>query len=208
DKQLQDFTFKINNISDSQKQLKNSAESLGSYAKKIGSVQTELASKTHDFSNTVNQIGRIATEIDTETQAIKTNTHNFKTEYQSVANAAGSLNKQVEIAEQMVLRFSGLISSLLSNDSGSTKTNQGLEEIITELRKTLTQAIQTLDNFRELGEKVSSTLISNGDNIKSVLKNIIQDTNALENEIRARLKEIRDQRDQTNTKTSDPKSSS
>jgi len=208
DKQLKDFSSKINKISDSQKQLKSTTELLDSYPRKFESFQTELASKTQEFSDKVNQLSRITTEIDTETQTLRKNTHNLETEYTGVANAAAILNTQVQAAERTFLKFSTFITNLLSNDNGSKKINQGLEGTILELKNILTKAVLTLDEFRILGENASSALHSNGNNIKTILENIVQDTKSLENEIRTQLKEVQDQRDQLKTPASATNSNS
>ena len=199
----------VDDISGSQNRLSDTTTQFGTLGTQFESVKTRLTAEAQDLENQVGLLERATTDINAGGQTLQVAIRKFETRQQGIEKtAAVTLDTQVRAAEQALQKFTALIVRLSPNTSGDRGTGHSLENMVAELKATLTAAASTLEDVRRLREVASAAFLSNGNKLKNVLENMVSDAEALQKEIRAQLETVIKQTSQPQDPATDTGSAS
>ncbi|AOY57213.1 uncharacterized protein Dmul_04380 [Desulfococcus multivorans] len=185
-----------NAIEDLHGSIERFARLVGEFSKDRNDTSTAVADLARAGTEAKAQAQRLTTQLDSPIKSLNSNTAVLGRHIQDFGdrmNDISRLETQVVAAEQALQEFTAMMNRLSPNVSDVEGTNQELKNAVAELKTTLAEITSALTDIGKLREEASSTLLFNGNKLKTELENMVRDAGILQKEIRVQLEVAREQ---------------
>ncbi len=151
----------------------------------------KIKSSHEDLERGTQKLANLGTQLDSLQTRMTTNVQKFENDNKEIGKSSVALDDQVRAAVQALQRFTTMIDSISSSESGADTSETDIKKTVTGLKTTLAEVSQTLEEVRNLSKGASSAFLENKETLETVIDQVVRDAEELQKEIRAQLETVR-----------------
>jgi len=181
----QNISTQVDEISQKKEKLALSGGRLEIMVDQFKTFQESMDLKKQKFESQLEKLVKIVASAEEGVESIHSDIRKIANGSQNISTASTTLDAQIQSVKNAMVDFTELINAISPKGSG-----EGVENFIELLKGIIVNARTTLADVKALHQETASAVLVDGENLKTVLGNLVRDIAALEKEMKIQMEII------------------